>query len=87
MSPEVARKVIERFRKVQPPAETDYSLTPYELKILNLLVQGENYKTASAKLSVSIYTISFHVCRICEKLRSHSRTEVVAKALRTKLFQ
>jgi DNA-binding NarL/FixJ family response regulator len=87
MSPEVAQRVIELFRNVQPPAAADYSLTPHELRILNLLVQGENYKTTAAKLGVSIHTISFHVRRIYEKLHVHSRTEAVAKALRSRLFK
>jgi hypothetical protein len=53
MSPEVARRVIELYRRVQPPVAADYSLTPHELRILNLLVQGENYKTTAAKLGVA----------------------------------
>ena len=46
MSPEVARRVIEVFRK-RPPQQTDYELTPHEMRILKLLVSGENYKTAA----------------------------------------
>jgi DNA-binding NarL/FixJ family response regulator len=85
MSPEVARRVIEVFRK-RPPQQTDYELTPHEMRILKLLVSGENYKTAAAKIGVTAHAISFHVRRIYEKLHVHSRTEAVAKALRSGLF-
>lgn len=85
MSPEVARRVIEVFRR-RPPQQPDYDLTPHEMRILKLLVSGENYKTAAAIMGVTTHAISFHVRRIYEKLHVHSRTEAVAKALRSGLF-
>ncbi len=87
MSPEVARRVVELFRRVQPPPQADYRLTPHEVRILNLLVRGENYKTAAVKMSVSVNTISYHVRHIYEKLHVHSRSEAVAKALQSGLFR
>jgi DNA-binding NarL/FixJ family response regulator len=87
MSPEVARRVVELFRRVQPPPQADYQLTPYELRILNLLVRGENYKTTAVKLGVSVNTISYHVRHIYEKLHVHSRSEAVAKALQNGLLR
>jgi DNA-binding NarL/FixJ family response regulator len=86
MSPEVARRVIGIFRAVQPPAQADYHLTPHETRILKMLVSGENYKTTAAKLGVTVHAVSFHVRRIYEKLHVHSRSEAVAKALRSGLF-
>lgn len=85
MSPEVARRVLELFREVQPPQHVDYRLTPHELRLLRMLVEGHNYKTAAAELHVSINTISFHMRRIYEKLEVHSKSEAVAKALRHRL--
>jgi DNA-binding NarL/FixJ family response regulator len=85
MSPEVARRVIALFREVRPPDRADYRLTPHELRLLRMLVEGHNYKTAAADLGVSVNTISFHMRRIYSKLEVHSRTEAVAKALKTRL--
>src|SRR6266498_5552340 len=48
MSPEVARRVIKLFRGVRPPERADYKLTPHELRLLKLLVEGHNYQTAAA---------------------------------------
>lgn len=87
MSPTVARRVVELFRKVRPPAKSEHELTPHELRILNMLVAGENYKTTAVKLKVSVNTISYHVRHIYEKLHVHSRTEAVAKALRSGMFR
>jgi DNA-binding NarL/FixJ family response regulator len=87
MSPEVARRVVELFRRVQPPPQADYQLTAHEVRILNLLVRGENYKTAAVILGVSVNTVSYHVRHIYDKLHVHSRSEAVAKALRSGLLR
>jgi DNA-binding NarL/FixJ family response regulator len=85
MSPEVARRVIALFRDIRPPERADYELTPHETRLLKLLVEGHNYKTAAVELDVSVNTISFHMKRIYEKLQVHSKSEAVAKALRNRL--
>jgi len=86
MSPEVARRVIKLFREIRPPERADYNLTPHEVRILKLLVEGHNYKTAAAKLGVAPTTINFHLQNIYQKLQVHSKTEAVAKALRNRLI-
>lgn len=85
MTPEVARRVINLFREVRPPERANYELTPHEIRLLKLFVEGHNYKTAAAELNVSINTINFHVRNIYDKLQVHSRSEAVAKALLNRL--
>jgi len=86
MTPEIARRVIELFQNFSPPPQVDYQLTPHEVRLLKLLVEGHNYKTAAAELGLSINTISFHMRHIYEKLAVHSKSEAVAKALRHRLI-
>lgn len=85
MSPEVARKVIKLFRSIRPPDHADYRLTPHEVRILKMLVEGHNYKTAAAELGVSVTTVAFHMRNIYQKLQVHSKSEAVSKALRDRL--
>jgi DNA-binding NarL/FixJ family response regulator len=85
MSPEVARRVIALFQNVRPPARADCHLTPHENRLLKLLVQGHTYKTAAAELDSSIHAVSFHMRNIYTKLRVHSKSEAVVKALRDRL--
>jgi DNA-binding NarL/FixJ family response regulator len=85
MSPEVARRVIALFRELRPPARASYDLTPHERRILGMLVEGHNYKTAAVALGVSVNTVSFHVRHVYEKLQVHSRSDAVAKALRERI--
>ena len=82
MSPDIARKVVTVFRQVRPPRRADYDLTPHELRLLALLVEGHSYKTAAAALGVSYNTICFHIKNIYSKLHVHSKSEAVTKALR-----
>jgi DNA-binding NarL/FixJ family response regulator len=86
MSPEVAQRVIRLFRQISPPVKANYHLTAQETEILKLLVEGYNYKTAAAKLAISINTVSFHVRNVYTKLQVHSKSEAVAKALRNHLI-
>lgn len=87
MSPEVASKVIKLFREVRPPEKVEYDLTPHELRLLKLLVDGYNYVTASEELNISYNTIKFHVRNIYDKLQVHSKSEAVAIAMRDGLIK
>ena len=85
MSPEIARRVLNLFREIRPPEEASYQLTPHELRLLKLLVEGHSYKTAAVELKVTPSTINFHLQKIYEKLQVHSKSEAVAKAIRNRL--
>ncbi len=86
MSPGVARRVIELFRDFRPPVAA-HDLTPHELRVLRLIVEGHSYRTAAKQLGVSPNTIRFHSKSIYTKLEVHSRAEVVSKALRKGLVR
>jgi len=87
MSPEVASKVIRLFREIRPPEAVDYDLTPHEIRLLKLLVDGHNYNTAAKELNSSVNTVKFYIKRIYEKLQVHSKSEAVAKALKERLLE
>ena len=86
MSPEIARQVVELFRRFKPPERAHYDLTPHEVRLLRLLVEGHSYKSASRELQVSVNTVAFHVKSIYTKLQVHSKSEAVARALRENLL-
>jgi DNA-binding NarL/FixJ family response regulator len=84
MSPEVAIRVMEAFRQRTPPPGAP-SLTPQETRLLKLLTEGHQNKTAAAELGISIHTVGFHLRSIYTKLHVHSRSEAITRALREKL--
>jgi DNA-binding NarL/FixJ family response regulator len=86
MSPEIARRVVALFREIRPPEHADYRLTPHETRLLKLLVEGHNYRTAAAELGVSLNTVCFHIKQVYSKLQVHSKSEAVSKALRQHLI-
>jgi DNA-binding NarL/FixJ family response regulator len=86
MSPEIAIRVLESFRKkALPPPNEASRLTAQELRLLKLLTEGHQNKTAAHELGISIHTVGFHLRSVYTKLQVHSRAEAVARALRDKL--
>ncbi len=81
MSPSIARMVIQAM---QQPAH-DYQLTAREKEILTSLSKGNSYKLIAAEFAISIDTVRTHIKKIYEKLRVHSQTEAVSKAINEKL--
>ncbi|MGH9761764.1 MAG: response regulator, partial [Blastocatellia bacterium] len=86
MSPEIARKVVNLFRKTGPPEKLDQSLTPQELKLLKLLSQGHSYNAAGEQLNISVNTVRNYIRSIYDKLHVHSKSEAVSKALRNRII-
>jgi DNA-binding NarL/FixJ family response regulator len=87
MSPEIARQVVGLFSRFDPKPGSDHGLTPHELRVLKLLVDGHNYRTAAEALNVTRSTVAFHVRKVYAKLEVHSKSEAVAKAVRDGLVR
>lgn len=60
-------------------------LSPRELEVLSLLVEGFGYATISKKLGLSVNTVRTHAHNVNSKLGVHSRVAAVAVALRAGL--
>ncbi|PVD49473.1 DNA-binding response regulator [Terrimonas sp.] len=77
MSSQVARKVVQSFRKQSPPQQ--YSLTRREEEILDCLAKGLLYKEIAFSMSISIETVRRHCFNIYGKLHVNNRTEALNK--------
>jgi DNA-binding NarL/FixJ family response regulator len=86
MSPEIARKVVELFRRTSPPKALDATLTPQEIHLLRLLADGRSYETAARELKISINTVRNYIRNTYEKLQVHTKSAAVSKALRAGLL-
>jgi DNA-binding NarL/FixJ family response regulator len=82
MTPQIARRIVQRFRKSDPAPAPVENLTPRELEVLEQLALGNRYKEISDKLGISLDGIRFHIRGVYNKLHVHSRTEAVLKYLR-----
>ncbi len=86
MTPMVARKAMEMFKKYVPAERSAIALTPREREILALLVDGLPYAAIGEKLFISLDTVRNHIRHIYEKLHVHSKSQAVAKALKQGLI-
>ncbi len=86
MSPFVAQKVFQHFRKVNAVNE-DFNLTAREKEMLELLVKGNSYKMIADKSEITIDTVKKHLQNIYHKLHVSCGTEAVAKALQHKIIK
>ncbi len=87
MSSQIARKVINVFRKNSVFSDDpQFGLTIREKEVLNQLSKGNNYQEISETLFISIDTVRHHIKNIYRKLHVHSQSEAVAKAIRKGLI-
>jgi DNA-binding CsgD family transcriptional regulator len=63
-----------------PHARGDGGLTPRELEVLGLLVEGRSNRQIAERLYISGKTVDVHVTRILAKLGVHSRRDAAARA-------
>jgi DNA-binding CsgD family transcriptional regulator len=68
------------------PGRKSPRLSPRQKRLLELLCDGHQYKTAAAAMGVTVNTVSFHVRRMYVRLGVHSKSEAVAKAFREDLL-
>ena len=95
MSPSIARKALDlllRLGSGLDKEEDDRDGIPMELskrerEVLELLVDGKDYKAIAEKLFVSNNTIRTHIANIYEKLHVSSKTQVVTMAIQRKWFK
>jgi len=82
MSASIARKVVKSFL-----INRNTELSDREQEVLQLLCDGDDYKTVATKLFISANTVKRHIRSIYEKLQVNSRGELVKKAYQQKLVR
>ena len=82
MTPQIARRIVQRFRKGDPEPAVVENLTSREQEVLEQLALGNRYKEISENLGISLDGIRFHIRGVYNKLHVHSRTEAVVKYLK-----
>ena len=82
MTPSVAKRTLDLFKRFAPHKEEDFGLTEREVEILSHLVDGRSNDDISNSLFISIQTVRNHVRHIYEKLHVHSKSQAVIKAIK-----
>jgi LuxR family maltose regulon positive regulatory protein len=68
-----------KIRAITVP-ETGETLTPREVEVLQLIMEGNSNRSIAEKLVISERTVKSHVTKILAKLNASSRTEAAARA-------
>ncbi len=87
MSSQIARRVIESFRRKAETRDDSLRLSIREEQILALLSQGYSNKIIADKLELSIDTVCSHLKHVYDKLHVSSRTEAVVRYMTSKTQQ
>ena len=86
LSPFVLRKLIELLHNLNVPKRVSgYNLTIREKEVLSLMIQGDSYKTISARLGIRYDTVHNHIRNIYNKLQVNSMSEAVSKVLNAQI--
>lgn len=79
--PKLIRALLVEPQKSTPPSpQPDEVLTPRELDVLNLIVQGYTNRQIAEELRLSVRTVEGYRANLTEKLGLHSRAELVRYA-------
>jgi DNA-binding NarL/FixJ family response regulator len=81
MSGEIARRVIESFRRKARTQEQIIGLSAREEEILVLLTKGFSNKWIAGQLGLSVDTVCSHLKHVYQKMHVNSRTEAVIRYL------
>ena len=84
MTNQIARRVIESFRKKSKAQDESSRLSLREEQILQLLSQGYANKVIADKLGISIDTVCSHLKHVFNKMHVSSRTEAVVRYIASK---
>jgi DNA-binding NarL/FixJ family response regulator len=84
MTSQIARRVIESFRKKAKIRDESAHLSVREEQVLLLLSQGYSNKLIADKLELSIDTVCSHLKHVFSKLHVSSRTEAVVRYMASK---
>ena len=79
MTSEIARRVVESFRRASKQTKQTVHLTTREEEVLILLSKGYANKEIADQLSISAETVGSHLKHIYEKMHVRSRAEAVAR--------
>ncbi len=76
------RRSMEELRRARPRPSHGDVLTPAELRVASLVVEGHSNRDVAAELSTTVSTVEAHLTRIYGKLSVRSRTQLARRLAR-----
>ena len=87
MTSQIARRLIESFRKHPKTKDESLDLSPREEQILQLVAKGYSNKQIADDLDMSFDTVRTHLKRVFKKLHVKSRTEAAMRYINSRMSE
>ncbi|WP_281889596.1 response regulator transcription factor [Paenibacillus sp. YYML68] len=87
LEPQVASKLMNRFRQPKQEAMPHEELTDREMEVLRLIASGKSNQDVADELFIGVKTVKFHVTNILAKLGVEDRTQAAIYAFKQGLVE
>ncbi len=87
MTSQIARRLIESFRKGAKTTNEFSQLSAREEQILQLVAKGHSNKLIADRLSMNYETVCTHLKRVFKKLHVNSRTEAAIRYINSRMSE
>ncbi len=87
MTSQIARRLIESFRKGAKTTNEFSQLSAREEQILQLVSKGHSNKLIADRLSMNYETVCTHLKRVFKKLHVNSRTEAAIRYINSRMSE
>jgi DNA-binding NarL/FixJ family response regulator len=77
------RRILEQLHDLVSRRGGDTRLTPQQERVLELSAEGLTYREIGARLFISESTVRFHMQKLKSKFNARTKTELIARAIRT----
>lgn len=86
LSPAIARRMMEHFRRTAPSFESEERLTARETEVLSLIARGMRIPEVARLIGVAESTVASHIKNMYRKLGISNRAEAATYAVRLGLL-
>jgi DNA-binding NarL/FixJ family response regulator len=76
-------QIVEQLHELVSRRTDDNRLTPQQERVLELSAEGLTYREIGARLFISESTVRFHMQKLKGKFGARTKTELIARAIRT----
>lgn len=87
LEPQVAAKMMNRFRRTQHSAALHDGLTEREMEVLKLIASGRSNQEIADRLFIGVKTVKYHLSNLFAKLQVEDRTQAAIYAHRNGLAE
>lgn len=77
------RQIVEQLHDLVSRRRSESRLTPQQERVLELSAEGLTYREIGARLFISESTVRFHMQKLKGKFGARTKTELIARAIRT----